>query len=214
MDTQRSIGLAVVLFAAAMTANYSSGQTSNAGESSVVQDTAIAGQKTPPITPADFAEPQVWGAASNVVGVKHLYLSAQPDQATLDMAIEQGIGVVINLREPNEQDWDERAAATSRGLTYYNLPIARGGPGFDSDLLAQISKLVGKHRNTKILLHCSSGNRAGAWFAVHLVRDHGMPVEQSIEMSRKVGLTNPGMKSRVQDFLATESVSANDESSE
>jgi protein tyrosine phosphatase (PTP) superfamily phosphohydrolase (DUF442 family) len=212
MNAQRLICLTVVLIALAVTPNYSSGQASNAGQASVAQDAAASAQKSTSITSADFAEPQVWGAASNVVGVKHLYLSAQPDQATLKMAIKHGVGVVINLREPNEQDWDEDSAAASLGLTYYNLPISRSGPGFDTDILAQISKLVGKHRDTKILMHCSSGNRAGAWFAVHLVRDHGMPVEQSIEMSRRVGLTNSGMKSRVREFLVPEAVSENDES--
>jgi protein tyrosine phosphatase (PTP) superfamily phosphohydrolase (DUF442 family) len=212
MNAQRLGGFAVVLIALAVTPNNSSGQAGNAGPASVAQDVATSTQQATSVTSADFAEPQDWGAASNVVGVKHLYLSAQPDQVTLKLAIEHGVGVVINLREPNEQDWDENGAAASLGLTYYNLPIGRSGPGFDADILAQISKLVGKHRDTKILMHCSSGNRAGAWFAVHLVRDHGMPVERSIEMSQLVGLTNAGMKSRVREFLVAEPVSENDES--
>jgi protein tyrosine phosphatase (PTP) superfamily phosphohydrolase (DUF442 family) len=212
MNAQKLIGLAAVLIALAATPNYSSGQASNAEQESVAQDAATSALKATSITSADFAEPQVWGAASNVVGVKHLYLSAQPDQVTLKMAIKHGVGVVINLRDPNEQDWDEDSAAASLGLTYYNLPISRSGPGFDTDILAQISKLVAKHRDTKILMHCSSGNRAGAWFAVHLVRDHGMLVEQSIEMSQLVGLTNAGVQSRVREFLVTKPVSENDES--
>ena len=212
MNAQRLIGFTVVLIALAAAPNYSSGEAGNAGQAPVAQDAATAAQKATSIASTDFTEPQVWGAASNVVGVKHLYLSAQPDQATLKTAIEHGVGVVINLREPNEQDWDEEGAATSLGLTYYNVPITRGGSGFDPDVLAQISGLVGTHRDTKILMHCSSGNRAGAWFAVHLVRDHGMPVEPSIEMSQRVGLTNTGMKSRVREFLVTKSNSENDES--
>ena len=160
MKTQKITGLAVVLLALVVTPNYSSGQGANAGQAPVEKEAATSTNKATSITAADFAAAQVWGAVSNVVGVKHLYLSAQPDQAALETAIEHGVGVVINLREPDEQDWDENGAVTSLGLTYYNLPIAKSGPGFDSDNLAQISRLIGKHRNTKILMHCSSGNRA------------------------------------------------------
>jgi len=197
MNAQRLIGLAVVLTALALTPNYAAGQAASA-------------EKTTSIGAADFAAPQAWGAAGNVIGVKHLYLAGQPDQATLETAIEHGVGVVINLRGPKEHNWDENGAATKLGLTYYNVPMTGRGPGFDADTLAQISTLVGRHRDTNILVHCASGNRVSGWFAVHLAQDHGMPAEQSIEISRLAGLTNTGMKSRVREFLATNPASEND----
>ncbi len=210
MRNQKSITVTIVHLALAVALISSNDQASNAGQTPVGPSDAASVQAAMPITSSDFGEPQVWGAATNVVSVKHLYLSAQPDLAALLTAVEQDVGVVINLREPDEQEWDEKAAATSLGLTYYNLPIPRSGSGFDSDDLAQISKLVGKHRDTKILMHCSSGNRAGAWFAVHLVRDHGMSAKQSIELSRHVGLTNEVMKSRVIEFLLTDREKSHD----
>jgi len=165
----------------------------------------------PAVSAADIAGQQTWGAADNVVGVKHLYLSAQPDQATFETALDHGVGVVINLRGPGEQDWDEAAAAAESGLTYYNLPVSRSGPGFDDDVLAEISRVVGKHRDTKILMHCSTGNRAAAWFAYHLVRDHGMPAEPSIELAKQAGLTHAGMESRVRAYLAPGTADGNEQ---
>jgi len=154
------------------------------------------------ITASDFSAPDTWGAAKNVVGIRHLFLSGQPDSESFAAAAEHGVGVVINLRYPDEQDWDEAAAAAAAGLDYYNLPVSRSGPGFDDETLARISAVVGEHRDTKILMHCSTGNRAAAWLAYHLVRDHGMPVEESIELSQLAGLTNAGMQTRVRDYLA------------
>lgn len=197
MNAHRLSALAVVLMALALVPDFAAGQATSA-------------EKTTSISSADFTAPQVWGAAGHVIGVKHLYLSGQPDQATLETAVEHGVGVVINLRGPREHDWDESGAATKLGLTYYNVPITGREPGFDADTIAQISKLVGQHRDTKVLVHCASGNRVSGWFAVHLAQDHGMTVEQSIEMSRLAGLTNPGMKTRVREFLATNPASKND----
>jgi uncharacterized protein (TIGR01244 family) len=198
MNAQRLSTLAVVLMALALAPNYAAGQATSA-------------EKTTSISSVDFAAPQVWGAAGNVIGVKHLYLSGQPDQATLETAVEHGVGVVINLRGPREYDWDENGAATKLGLTYYNVPITGREPGFDADTIARISTLVAQHRDTKVLVHCASGNRVSGWFAVHLAQDHGMPVEESIEMSRLAGLTNTGMKSRVREFLATKPSSGNEQ---
>ena len=159
-------------------------------------------RKTPPVTAADIGAAQIWGAASNVVGVKHLYFSEQPDAQTLVEAGDRGVGVVINLREPAEMDWDEAGSAQELGMTYYNLPIAAQSASFDAATMKKISALVGKHRDTKILLHCSSGNRASAWLAIHLVQDHGMHIENSVSLARQAGLTKPEIESRVRQYLS------------
>jgi protein tyrosine phosphatase (PTP) superfamily phosphohydrolase (DUF442 family) len=158
-------------------------------------------RETPAVSAADIGAAEAWGGASNVVSVKHLYFSEQPDAATLIEARDRGVGVVINLREPSELDWDEARAATDSGLTYYNVPIAAAGSSFDAATMEEISMLVQKHQDQKILLHCSSGNRASAWLAIHLVNDHGMGVEPSISLARKIGLTKPVIEARVREYL-------------
>jgi len=205
MRIHSSVIFAATVAALALTSLVSIGQANDDGQASAAQGDATTVQKTASISAADFSEPRVWAAAKNVVAVKHLYLSDQPDQATLDTAVENGVGVVINLRGPDELDWDEDNAVTKLGMTYYSVPIARHASSFDADTLAQISALVGKHRDTKILVYCASGNRVSGWFAVHLARDHGMSLEESIDLSKNVGLTKGSMKSRVRKFMATES---------
>ena len=154
-----------------------------------------------PVTVDDIGPAQTWGGIDNVVAVKHLYISAQPDTAALLDARAHDVGVVISLREPSETEWDEAQEAGSLGMAYYNVPVPASGPELDQSAMEDISALVREHRDQKILLHCSSGNRAAAWFAVHLVVDHGMDIEPSIALARKAGLTKPGMEARVRNYL-------------
>jgi uncharacterized protein (TIGR01244 family) len=154
-----------------------------------------------PVTMADVGEKETWGGASNVVRIKHLYFSEQPDAATFAEAAKHDVQVVIDLREPGETDWDEEAAAKEAGLQYYNVPVAGSGESLDEAAMQKISALAEQHRDNGILLHCSSGNRASAWLAVHLVKDHGMAVEPSIAIARKAGLDKPPVEARVRTYL-------------
>lgn len=156
------------------------------------------------ISVADIREAQLWGNELSVVGVKRLYISAQPDSAALVDARRHDVGVIINLRESEEQTWDEARAASKEGLTYYNVPIARKGTSFDQNAMKRISTLVQQHPNEKILLHCSSGNRAAAWLAIHLTNDHGIAIENSIVLAKMAGLTNAGVESRVRHYSIDE----------
>ena len=158
-------------------------------------------EKTSAITSADFSEPRTWGAMKNVVGVKHLYMSGQPDEAALREAREHGVAAVINLREPDELDWDEEAAVNALGIGYYNIPIVSGDSGLDAGAVAAITRLVGQYKGQKILLHCSSGNRVSAWLAVHLVQDHGMTADSAIELAKHANMTKPETETMVREFL-------------
>ena len=151
----------------------------------------------------DFAasEPMTWGAADNVVQVGPLYVSRQPDVATLEAARDAGVTTVINLRGPDEMDWDEAAAVRALGLQYYNVPITGGGPSFDAAAIDEIGKAVAARRGGKVLMHCRSGNRAAAWLAVHLANDHDLPVDEAISIARDAGLTYEPLESRVRSYV-------------
>ena len=149
----------------------------------------------------EVCEPEVWGAAKSVVQVKHLYLSSQPDAESFDIAHKKGVSVVINLRDPAESQWDEKKAAEQAKLDYYNVPISGQGQSFDPEAIKQISALVQQHRDQKILLHCSSGNRASAWLAIHLSQDHDFDIEEAISLAKQTGLTSKVIETRVKHYL-------------
>jgi uncharacterized protein (TIGR01244 family) len=160
------------------------------------------GKRKAAVSEADISAAQIWGKAENVVQVKHLYFSAQPDAAGINAAKDAGVEVVINLRGSEEMDWDEAAAVEEAGLTYYQVPISGDGPGFDQSSMQRISALVKKHHQQPLWLHCSSGNRASAWLAVHLVQDHHMDIDQSVALAQKVGLTSAELEKRIRTYVA------------
>jgi uncharacterized protein (TIGR01244 family) len=133
---------------------------------------SFAAYSAQPVTQDDVIGPEYWGAASNVTHVRHLYFSEQPDRAALQRAKENGISTVINLHEPDESDWNEQVVVEQLGLTYINVPISSQSNTLDPQAIAAISAAVEASNGAPVLLHCSTGNRAAAWFAVHLVEDH------------------------------------------
>ena len=152
------------------------------------------------ITPDQVQGPLSWGEAHSVTQLRHLWFAGQPDESALERAKAEGIRVVINLRDPSEQEWDEQAAAEGLGMTYYNVPI-RGGQPFERAAFERIETIVEQHHGESTLVHCSSSNRAGAWLATHLVRRHGMPVEDALSVGRRAGITKEAMEKNVRRYL-------------
>lgn len=164
---------------------------------------AVAAAAGGPVGPDDVRGPLTWGAAHHVTAVSRLYFADQPDRAGFEAAREAGVGVVVNLRAPEELDWDERAAVEELGMAYYDVPV-RGGEPFSAAAFQQVEEIVDRHGSDEILVHCSSSNRAGAWLAWHLVRTHGMSVGDALAVARKAGVTKPKVEQAVRRLLAEE----------
>ncbi len=163
--------------------------------------TKCAQEQQSPLTDSDFQPAQTWGEKTQVIGVKHLFLASQPDQQALQQAQQQGVTTVINLRGADELDWDEAAAVKALGMNYHNVGISKKGPGFDDAAMAQITQLIHEQKGAPVFVHCSSGNRASAWLAVHMAHDHQMTVDESIRLAKKAGLTKAPLEKRIRGYL-------------
>ena len=116
------------------------------------------------------------------------YLStSQPDEAVLDAAAAAGFAAVVDLRGKDEdRGIDEQAAVESRGMRYVALPLPdRSDITFENaatlqDLLADV--------DGPVLLHCFSGNRVGALFAL-TAKTEGLSSEEALEFGTEAGLT-------------------------
>jgi protein tyrosine phosphatase (PTP) superfamily phosphohydrolase (DUF442 family) len=146
------------------------------------------------------SEPVSWGAAESVTRVSRLWFAGQPDPAGFEAARDSGVGLVINLREPDELDWDEAAAVESLGMSYASVPIPRQGP-LPASALEEIELLVKEHPDEQVLVHCASGQRAAGWLATHMVSRHGMETEPALDVARRAGMTSSGMEQRVRDYI-------------
>ena len=118
----------------------------------------------------------------------NLCTGGRPRPQHLHQAQRGGVHTVIDLCSPSERcDYDERRLVESLGMNYLNIPI--GGP---TDLNhANARKLAEALQNTHgapTLLHCSTGNRAGALLALkaHFI-DH-CSTESALAIGRSAGL--------------------------
>lgn len=157
---------------------------------------ALAGEV---VRPDQVEGPFVWGGARRVTHVGQLWFADAPDPAALAKAREAGVSVVVDLRDPSEARFDEKAAAEAAGLRYYNVPVT--GSAFDPAAMKRIDALVQEHQQEGVLVHCSSSNRAGGWFAVHLA-EQGMSLDDALAVGRRTGITKAGIEERVRDYLA------------
>ena len=159
-----------------------------------------------PFGPDDVEGPFAWGAATRVTRLSHLYFADQPDLAGFEAAKQAGVTTVIDLRGPDELDWDERAAVESLGLTYHSVPVV--GERFERDAFERIEALVAAHHDEPILIHCSTSNRVGGWLATHLVSRHGLSRDEAIEVGRRAGITSDVIVERVDAYLSREGTPA------
>ena len=115
-----------------------------------------------------------------------LLTGGQPDAQQLQDAAKAGVTTVIDLRAPQEdRGYDEQAAAEKLGLRYVRLPI--NGAGDINEANARTLDRLLKQDAGTTLLHCASGNRAGALLAL-AAHALGMPAGDALAFGKAAGL--------------------------
>lgn len=145
--------------------------------------------------------PVTWGENEQAIRVGRFWIAGMLNGQALRQSKQSEVRVVINLRDPAEPGWDEAKTAAELGLGYQNIPVAKEAP-FSAATFDQIEAVVRAHPGETILLHCSTGNRAAAWLATHLVRERGMSLEDAITIARKAGMTKSETEAKLRDLLA------------
>lgn len=156
----------------------------------------------PPDSGFVIGEKQRWGEDTQVTPAGRLYIAGQPDRTALEQARKAGVELVINLRGASESDWDEAAEASDLGLEYHQIPVNGAAEKLAPEPFRRISEVVLANPDAEILVHCSSGNRASAWFATHLALAVGMDIDEAISAAQRTGLSNKGLEQKVREFLS------------
>ncbi|WP_369349921.1 sulfur transferase domain-containing protein [Stenotrophomonas sp. JAG2] len=124
-----------------------------------------------------------------------LYTAGQPSAAELQQAAAAGVTTLIDLRQPDEvRGFDETAAAERLGLRYVRIPVA-GAAGLTA-ANAQALRTALAQSQGPVLLHCASGNRAGALLALLQARE-GASVDDALTFGRAAGMTSLEAPTRV-----------------
>lgn len=117
-----------------------------------------------------------------------IWTSGQPSAEQLRRAREAGLKSVISLCPPGESGWDEQAEADKLGMTFTSIPVAAACDINDRAARALHEALEAGPR--PVLVHCGSGNRVGALFALKAHALEGCSKDASIDRGRRAGLTS------------------------
>ena len=111
------------------------------------------------------------------------------DQAALVAAKAAGVVQVIDLLPESEcQGFDEAAACADLQLGYARLPIA-GAADLSRENVMAFDRLLAATAAPLRLVHCASGNRVGALYALRAGWLHGKSPIQALALGRAYGLT-------------------------
>ena len=115
----------------------------------------------------------------------------------------QGFRGIVDLRshgEPRPQGlapWDEAKLAREAGLTYQQISVE---PQLLGDALAHAVRNAVEASGAPVLLHCTTGRRAGTFGLVLLACDQDLTVEDCLARGAAMGLDFAGMP-RLTTFL-------------
>ena len=119
-----------------------------------------------------------------------VWSAGQPSLAQFQAAAAAGCAAIINLRPDSEMEAcgiDERAMVESLGMKYVVIPVA--GPGSLQPDTARALDAALSEAGTPVLVHCGSGNRVGALFALRAAWLQGVAPAQAVALGRAAGMT-------------------------
>lgn len=105
---------------------------------------------------------------------------------------EQGFRTIIDLRTEAEGILAEKQAVEAAGMRYINIQVTSAG--INDEQLATFTAAI-EQAAAPVLLHCASGNRAGAmWTAYRLSK--GIAPDIAFEEGRTAGMQS-GMEEKI-----------------
>ena len=126
----------------------------------------------------------------------------QPSTEQLTAARDAGYKTVINLRLADERGvGDEPDFVAGLGMEYVSLPIA-GSAGLTKENVLAFAEAL-ETAEYPLVLHCGSGNRIGAMFALKAFWVDGTSAQEALQIGRNSGLTR--LEGAVAEILESES---------
>lgn len=124
----------------------------------------------------------------------------QPTREQLASLKAEGIRGVVNLREPEEHDiGQEAAAAKALGLRYISIPVKTAAPKDE-----QVDAFLAATRDPDVFplfIHCASGNRVGAFWMIRRVLVDGWTPERAEEEAKQIGMKSPNLREFALDYI-------------
>jgi uncharacterized protein (TIGR01244 family) len=109
-----------------------------------------------------------------------------------ELLAEHGFKTIIDLRTPAEGINKEKQAAETVALHYINIPVT--GEGINQKQLTAFRKAI-ENTAKPVIVHCASGNRAGAMWVAYRI-SQGLAPEIAIEEGKAAGM-KPEMEQKI-----------------
>lgn len=114
-----------------------------------------------------------------------------PSEDDVRKAKAMGIKTVIDLRRSEKID-AEKVFVLSEDLKYFNIPVTL--ETLSRKQVDAVAEILSNPDNRPILLHCGSGNRVGALWALYSKFYKGLDEEEAYQEGLKKGMRSEGLK--------------------
>ncbi|MEE2757486.1 MAG: protein tyrosine phosphatase family protein [Myxococcota bacterium] len=117
-----------------------------------------------------------------------LLVGGQPSRDDLNAARDAGFKTIVNIRGLGEDgtDW-EPDFVNGLGLNYHHIPVS--GPMDLTEEKAQLLMETIESSRYPLMIHCASGNRVGALFAINAFIRGGVSRADALQIGTDAGLT-------------------------
>ncbi|HEX3551961.1 MAG TPA: sulfur transferase domain-containing protein [Thermoanaerobaculia bacterium] len=151
-------------------------------------------------TTARARGPETYGIVNATVPEPGVLLAGQPTGEQVQLLAEDGYKTILDLRMPEEpRGFDEVEAARQNGLAYVNVPVSPAT--LDQATLDRFLAAMKKAKKP-VLLHCSTGSRAGALWYAWLVLEKGRKPAAALAQARAAGLRSPELAEKIEKLVA------------
>ncbi len=124
----------------------------------------------------------------------------QPTSEDVSALAAEGVRLIINLREADEEQPKLATAAASAGMHYVDIPMTGGGFTIsDAHRLREV--LCEAPVDAGVFLYCKTGSRVAALWATMHALEQGLDAKQAVELALRSGPIRPGALERVRVLI-------------
>ncbi|QDT61615.1 hypothetical protein SV7mr_41520 [Stieleria bergensis] len=133
--------------------------------------------------------------------VGNVAVAGQPSPQGFRDLKKQGFTTIISLRHPDEERFDQEALCEELGLEFVRLVISSPND-LNPKLAKRCSELMSQaDQDSKVLLHCAAGARAGAAWVVHRVLQEQQDVDKAFAEAKQMGLAVKELKAAAKQCI-------------
>jgi uncharacterized protein (TIGR01244 family) len=152
----------------------------------VLAQAACSGPQVEPIQPP--AEAKAAELLRNgKMPFEGVLVGGQPTAEQFETLAGLGYGTIVNLRQPEEKGNTDSALIESLGMRYVAIPIGSAETLNEQNALELAEILAGAE--APVVVHCASGNRVGALFALKAYYADGETPEEALALGQQAGMT-------------------------